>query len=1015
MKEILITSSALILAVLLLRRLFRSSISRRVQYAIWLLVLLRLLLPVQLPAAGYSVLSAAQPLQETVEAAARERVYLLPYAAYPTEFYTPEELPDRQPGAVFLEGEGSYGVVDGTGENVVFYRERVQPLQVLTFIWYFGMGVMALWFLGSNLRFARKLRRTRLPLQDVDSACPVYLCDDIPAPCLFGLLRPAIYVTSEAARDETRLRHVLAHEETHARHLDPLWSALRGLCLVLWWFDPLVWLAARCAKTDCELACDEGALARLGETERRAYGETLLALIPQRRSAHPLLAATSMTAGKRQMRDRITRIASRRRPALLALLAALALVCAACAVSFAGGEAGEEHADPDLSPAWEDMAASRPLTGDELAYFNEEFFAPYVLAEGERRINLHLQFLSSLYSAPEFIDLHELFYCGTGGAQQTLSPDEFDRVGTEACGTDKLPAEELDGAFFANTGLHLAETELRGLDRFPYLADYDAYYHSHGDTNYRGSVTMTAGRRQGDLVRLWYDDRYFGGGWKCVFLRAAGPDTWHFVANEVAEKPNVPTVFPEEEPWTSIDLDGLKSWEMQAVETVLHRDDCAERLGGWMARENVTVRWYETTGGETCAAVVDREGDEGWEARVFLTLPDVEAWNPNVTFFHDFFGCDGLIVFYSGRITGLPRQGGAMGVQCYFYTFADDGTPTLLTHVAAQDIESVYILDLDGDGTNELLTIGPRSTLLFERGGARYAADLNGLLEQALGGVDRLDEWYADVSRRTVTAVGMRGVHTIHRTLYFDGERLLVYREPDIAHTDHVLDGLSAPPEVLTAAKAWAEAKVRRLLEGEMGDAYSTWLDDWCLSFLRSHTTRREDYSIECWSLDWMAHTADPRQVMLAGGMHITEDNWVGGMYHEDAFLFFAVSADGTRQLLDGSAPYMCGPENEVLFPMTLAYIELRNGLRGPGDIGGVELWRMYRYRDGADTLNRLGAAGPEVCADALARMVEAAQRVDPEQLEWGFGLIGDSDALTEEGRAARELLRGLLEASEEA
>ncbi|MBR7056572.1 MAG: M56 family metallopeptidase [Oscillospiraceae bacterium] len=1013
MKEILITSSALILAVLLLRRLFRSSISRRVQYAIWLLVLLRLLLPVQLPAAGYSVLSAAQPLQETVEAAARERVYLLPYAAYPTEFYTPEELPDRQPGAVFLEGEGSYGVVDGTGENVVFYRERVQPLQVLTLIWYIGMGVMALWFLGSNLRFARKLRRTRLPLQDVDSAYPVYLCDDIPAPCLFGLLRPAIYVTSEAARDETRLRHVLAHEETHARHLDPLWSALRGLCLVLWWFDPLVWLAARCAKTDCELACDEGALARLGETERRAYGETLLALIPQRRSAHPLLAATSMTAGKRQMRDRITRIASRRRPALLALLAALALVCCACAVSFAGGEAGEEHADPDLSPAWEDMAASRPLTGDELAYFNEEFFAPYVLAEGERRINLHLQFLSSLYSAPEFIDLHELFYCGTGGAQQTLSPDEFDRVGTEACGTDKLPAEELDGAFFANTGLHLAETELRGLDRFPYLADYDAYYHSHGDTNYRGSVTMTAGRRQGDLVRLWYDDRYFGGGWKCVFLRAAGPDTWHFVANEVAEKPNVPTVFPEEEPWTSIDLDGLKSWEMQAVETVLHRDDCAERLGGWMARENVTVRWYETTGGETCAAVVDREGDEGWEARVFLTLPDVEAWNPNVTFFHDLFGCDGLIVFYSGRITGLPRQGGAMGVQCYFYTFAADGTPTLLTHVAAQDIESVYILDLDGDGTNELLAIGPHSTLLFQRGGERYEADLSGLLDHALGGVDHWSGWNADVSRRTVTAVGMRG-YFIRCTLYFDGDRLLVYRYSTPPVTDHVMEGVDAPPEVLADATATVEAQVMDLIEMEER-GISPWApDDWCVSGLERTLTVRGDWSIETWGLRMMFHADDPDKVMWAGNIYVTEDGWVGVSHGQVPYLFYQISADGTRRLLEGSVLDEYGPGNEAMFSTSLSYIELRNGLRAPGDIPGLELWKMYRFLRAGETLNLLGAAGPEVCADALERMTEAALLLEADRIKSGHVLIGDSDALTEEGRTAREMLRDILEARAE-
>ena len=61
MTEILITSSVLILALLVLRRVFREKISRRAQYALWLLVLARLLIPVSLPTAGFGVLSADKP------------------------------------------------------------------------------------------------------------------------------------------------------------------------------------------------------------------------------------------------------------------------------------------------------------------------------------------------------------------------------------------------------------------------------------------------------------------------------------------------------------------------------------------------------------------------------------------------------------------------------------------------------------------------------------------------------------------------------------------------------------------------------------------------------------------------------------------------------------------------------------------------------------------------------------------------------------------------------------------
>ena len=59
MREILLTSSGLILALLVLRRLFRNTLSRRVQYALWGLVLLRLLTPLSLPAAGFILLKAA--------------------------------------------------------------------------------------------------------------------------------------------------------------------------------------------------------------------------------------------------------------------------------------------------------------------------------------------------------------------------------------------------------------------------------------------------------------------------------------------------------------------------------------------------------------------------------------------------------------------------------------------------------------------------------------------------------------------------------------------------------------------------------------------------------------------------------------------------------------------------------------------------------------------------------------------------------------------------------------------
>ena len=175
----------------------------------------------------------------------------------------------------------SNGTSGEAGSAGAFPSTAALP-QILLGIWATGSCAVLLAILFSNLRFAQRLRQVRRPMEKVESRLPVYLADGLPSPCLFGLFRPAIYLTEDAVRDGAVLRHVLVHEETHFRHGDHIWSALRGVALALHWWNPLVLLAAVLSRRDGELACDEGALKRLGEGERTAYGETLLKLVTAR-------------------------------------------------------------------------------------------------------------------------------------------------------------------------------------------------------------------------------------------------------------------------------------------------------------------------------------------------------------------------------------------------------------------------------------------------------------------------------------------------------------------------------------------------------------------------------------------------------------------------------------------------------------------------------------------------------------------------------------------------------------
>lgn len=878
MKEILITSSALILALLILRAAFKNTIPRRAQYALWGLVLVRLLLPVSLPAADFSVLTAVRPVGQSVTQALTGRTLYIPTDRAPLSEHP--AAPDAAPAqAMSQAGAPSVWVVENDDTAVKYYGLSLS--EGLSLVWKGGMAVTALFFLATNLTFWLRLRKRRQPYPVEGCPRPVYLCPGLPSPCLFGLFRPAIYLNEAATATPDSLHHVLAHEETHARHMDPIWSFLRCLCLTVYWFDPLVWAAAWCSKTDCELACDEGALGRLGDGQRLAYGQTLLSLIPVRRGpGNPLLAATTMTAGKRQLKERIVRIAENRKGAAVALVTAAALVAAVSACAFTDGK----------------VTGPRALTGEELAFFNEEFFNGGDVSAG--KLNLRNQFLSSLYETPEDIDLFELFYCeGSAPSDEELraslemDPDDM------PCPAYKLTTAEMDALLTENLGLTLAQTNKVGLGNFTYLPEYDAYYWAHGDTNYRSRVTFAAGEWERDTVRLHYDDDYMGGGWKCLTLSDRGEGSYWFLSNQPSEKPAIPTPLPEGKPLYTISLKELKPYEAPAVTVEPRVEDFSghyeDRLENWdIGGRNVQI--YRAADGNICAAVVlqDEAGNE--TRNVFLTGLDEDC---HMFFFNDLFGHDGFYVAYFGQV-GTNEYG---TIYDYYYFAGEDDTPILLARCTSW--EESLILDLDGDGTNELVS---GDQIFFQRSGVVYEADLPGLLAKAWPEIGYWDYSAWDANAKCLTVTGTLEPHsgagdprTFWRYFYYDGENLLVYKD-DRTCTDHVMEGVEAPAEVVAAAKDY----VLSLLEPQED---GTWLradregyadlqesyDDWRIESV-SEPCEFEvgELTIHGYSFNFECHTTTPEKVVLAGGKYFTEDDWVSPGYPGCDWLFFHVNAN---------------------------------------------------------------------------------------------------------------------------
>lgn len=320
-----LTASLLILALLLIRRLARRKASARAIYALWLFAALRLLIPGSISVDAPSV------------AAAVERA---PVVQIADELDGAESIEYKPTGEVEARFEGGSAGPEIVAEQVTQREfDLISALLVLKRLvlplWLTGAGAAALIFAASYLRFSRSLRRDRRPLGLPGLPLAVYVSGAVDTPCLFGLVRPAVYVPAETAADERLLRHAIAHEYSHFMQFDHIWGVLRAVCLALHWYNPLVWLAAKLSRRDCELACDEAAIERLGEDERADYGRSLIRLTCER--ARGSAVATTMCAGPRELKERI-RMLTRKSHSIAALVLAALLSVTATACSFAGGE-----------------------------------------------------------------------------------------------------------------------------------------------------------------------------------------------------------------------------------------------------------------------------------------------------------------------------------------------------------------------------------------------------------------------------------------------------------------------------------------------------------------------------------------------------------------------------------------------------------------------------------------------------------------------------------------------------
>ena len=383
--EMSLAGGCLILVVIVLRALLLHRLPKALFFWLWMLALLRLLLPV-FPASPLSVFARAPVAAPVVQQAAASAVGEGAQAMR-TEAAVAPAAPQAPPAAAAQTAPLARAASAAAPEAAL--------MPALTCVW---LAVALLLALLLGLVYARGLRRFQsatplhspflrawLKRQALRRAVDVRLCPRIDSPMTYGLLRPVILLPESVGKADTQtLLCALEHELSHIRHFDAVWKLLIAVAVCLHWFNPLVWAMAILANRDIELCCDARVLRRGGKEERRAYASALLRMEEARARILPLTNAFSRNA----LEERIGAIMNAKKISITALLLTLLIVAVALTAFAAAPESGTaplstEAAYSEMTP--EELAAAVDAAVDANAQYRGvstsdlSAYAPYGL------------------------------------------------------------------------------------------------------------------------------------------------------------------------------------------------------------------------------------------------------------------------------------------------------------------------------------------------------------------------------------------------------------------------------------------------------------------------------------------------------------------------------------------------------------------------------------------------------------------------------------------------------------
>lgn len=338
--QIGLTVSAAALVLFLLRRVMKKRYPARAICFVWALLAIRLLIPVQLTLPDAPV--QVTPIRAvTVDMSPREEMQSTAQAAAADETRTPRV-------SVYRGDEMWHEVPVGWNFPVAKMMFILWGAGILAFLGWQAYSYIGFVYLARETGQAAERDTLRRVFEDQKQSLgirrdiPLVVTPAADCPMLAGFLRPALYLPDEALSEQEAM-FVFRHELTHLKRGDLWLKLLLTAARAVHWFNPLVYLMARFAQEDIELACDDAVVRGMDGATRRAYGETILKSATAQVKKRALVSC--FTGDKKTLMRRFEGLfdtRAKKRGVALVVAAAILVGSLGCAVSVGESKDSDE-------------------------------------------------------------------------------------------------------------------------------------------------------------------------------------------------------------------------------------------------------------------------------------------------------------------------------------------------------------------------------------------------------------------------------------------------------------------------------------------------------------------------------------------------------------------------------------------------------------------------------------------------------------------------------------------------